>query len=70
MVVKYGQRAGLEEVTPHTLRHTFARTLLAAGVPLNDVADLLGHSSLDTTRIYTRASETDLAMAVARLENV
>lgn len=69
VVVKYGQRAGLEEVTPHTLRHTFARSLLLAGVPLSDVADLLGHSSLDTTRIYTKASETDLAMAVARLEN-
>lgn len=68
VVVKYGQRAGLVEVTPHTLRHTFARTLLAAGVPLSDVADLLGHSSLDTTRIYTKASETDLLAAVARLE--
>jgi integrase/recombinase XerC len=61
--------AGLDEVTPHTLRHTFARTLLACGTPINDVADLLGHSSLDTTRIYTRANETDLAAAVARLEN-
>lgn len=37
-------------------------------IPLNDVADLLGHSSLDTTRIYTKASEKDLASAVARLE--
>ena len=68
VVVKYGQHAGLEEVTPHTLRHTFARTLLAAGVPLSDVADLLGHSSLDTTRIYTKASETELLAAIARLE--
>jgi integrase/recombinase XerD len=68
-VVKYGRLAGLEEVTPHTLRHTFAHTLVAAGTPLSDVADLLGHSSLDTTRIYTKASETDLAAVVARLEN-
>jgi site-specific recombinase XerD len=68
-VVKYGRSAGLEEVTPHTHRHTFARTLVAAGTPLSDVADLLGHSSLDTTRIYTKASETDLAAVVARLEN-
>ena len=68
VVVIYGQRAGLEKVTPHTLRHTFARTLLATGVPLSDVADLLGHSSLDTTRVYTKASETDLVAAVARLE--
>ena len=68
VVVKYGHRAGLEDVTPHTLRHTFARVPIASGVPLSDVADLLGHSSLDTTRIYTKASETDLAAVVARLE--
>jgi integrase/recombinase XerC len=69
VVVKYGRLAGLDDVAPHTLRHTFTRTLLACGTTINDVADLLGHSSLDTTRIYTRASETDLAAAVARLEN-
>ena len=68
VVVKYGHRAGLEDVTPHTLRHTFARALIASGAPLSDVVDLLGHSSLDTTRIYTKASETDLAAVVARLE--
>jgi len=39
-----------------------------AETPINDVADLLGHSSLDTTRIYTKASEADLAAVVARLE--
>ena len=68
VVVKYGYRAGLEDVTPHTLRHTFARALIASGTPLSDAADLLGHSSLDTTRIYTKASETDLAATVARLK--
>jgi len=61
--------AGIDEVTSHTLRHTFARTLLTSGTSMNDVADLLGHSSLDTTRIYTKANETDLAVVVARLEN-
>lgn len=69
VVVKYACQAGLDGVSPHTLRHTFARALLAAGTPLTDVADLLGHSSLDTTRLYTKASESDLAAAVARLEN-
>jgi site-specific recombinase XerD len=69
VVVKYARLAGLDGVSPHTLRHSFARALLEAGTPLTDVADLLGHSSLDTTRIYTKASETDLAAAVARLEN-
>ena len=69
VVVKYGRLAGIDEVTPHTLRHTFARTLLASGTSINDVADLLGHSSLDTTRIYTKASEADLAAVVAHLES-
>ena len=69
VVVKYARRAGLDDVTPHTLRHSFARALVVAGTELSDVADLLGHSSLDTTRIYTKASETDLAAVVARLEN-
>ncbi len=69
VVVKYARLAGLDDVSPHTLRHSFARALLAAGTPLTDVADLLGHSSLDTTRIYTKASETDLAVVVSRLEN-
>jgi integrase/recombinase XerC len=68
VIVKYGRIAGLEDVTPHTLRHTFAHALIASGASLSDVADLLGHTSLDTTRIYTKASETDLATAVARLE--
>ena len=68
VVSKYGKQAGLEDVTPHTLRHTFARTLISQGVPLSDVADLLGHSSLDTTRIYTKANEGDLMAIVARLE--
>jgi site-specific recombinase XerD len=68
VIVKYGRIAGLEDVTPHTLRHTFARALIASGTLLSDVANLLGYSSLDTTRIYTKAGETDLAAVVARLE--
>ena len=52
-------------VTPHTLRHTFAKNLVDAGVTLEKVAALLGHSSLNTTRVYTTPSALDLEKAVA-----
>lgn len=62
------QAAGIQ-VTPHVLRHNFAKGLIDAGESIDRVGELLGHSSLDTTRIYTAPSEADLARAVARLED-
>lgn len=55
------------DVHAHTLRHTFAKNLINAGVTLEKVASLLGHSSLNTTRIYTTPGERDLEDAVDRL---
>ena len=55
------------EVHAHTLRHTFAKNLIDAGVGLERVAALLGHSNLNTTRIYTTPGERDLEAAVERL---
>jgi integrase/recombinase XerC len=62
------RRAGVEGVTLHTLRHTFAKNLVDAGVGLERVAALLGHNNLNTTRIYTLPGERDLERAVERLE--
>jgi len=62
------QSSGLD-VTPHILRHSFAKNLIDSGVSLDQVATLLGHSSLDTTRIYTTPSHADLEKAVNALDN-
>ncbi len=68
LLKELSQRAGIK-ASPHTLRHVFGKSLVDAGESLDRVGELLGHSSLDTTRIYTAPTEADLARAVARLED-
>ena len=64
IVKKYAYQARQGDVTAHTLRHSFAKNLVDAGTPLDQVAVLLGHESLDTTKVYTQPSERDLERAV------
>jgi site-specific recombinase XerD len=68
MVGKYAQAAGLDNVTPHQLRHSFGKHALDAGVDLVTVSKLLGHTRLDTTARYTTPSAMDLEKAVEKLE--
>jgi site-specific recombinase XerD len=49
----YGEAAGVEDMTPHRLRHTFATELLDASGDIAAVSEMLGHASVATTKIYT-----------------
>ncbi len=60
MLKKYAEEIGLYDVTPHTLRHTFATHALQRKVDLRSVQEMLGHASIVTTQIYTHLATGQL----------
>lgn len=62
------KKAGIEHITIHMLRHTFASHLVMAGVDLPTVQKLLGHASITTTMIYAHLAPDHLRSAIEKID--
>lgn len=66
IIKTYAKKAGIQKnVSPHTLRHSFASHMLANGAPLRVIQELLGHADIATTQVYTHVDQGRLRAAHA-----
>ena len=63
----YAETAGIKkDITPHTLRHSFAAHLLENGAQLKDIKEMLGHSDISSTQVYAQFVKSKYTMAYAK----
>lgn len=67
IITHWARQAGLKDVHPHVLRHSFATHLLMGGADLRVVQSLLGHADITTTQIYTHVDRTQLTKVIKTL---
>ncbi|MEE1238713.1 MAG: tyrosine recombinase [Acutalibacteraceae bacterium] len=67
IIKHYAEKAGIKkDITPHTLRHSFAAHLLENGAQLKDIKEMLGHSDISSTQVYAQFIKNKYTMAYAK----
>ena len=67
IIKHYSEKAGIKkDITPHTLRHSFAAHLLENGAPLKDIKEMLGHADISSTQVYARFVKSKYTAAYAK----